>query len=61
MLDIKRCVRARATCSDGGCSASQEMKHEHHDTDYEQDMNDASGDVKREESKQPENDENCSD
>jgi hypothetical protein len=37
------------------------MENEHDDADYEQDVNDASGYVKGEESKQPENDENCSD
>ena len=37
------------------------MKDEHHDTDYEQDVNYARGDVKGEEPKQPENDENCGD
>ena len=47
--------------SDGGGSAAKEMQDEHHDTDYEQDVDDAGGNVKREESEQPENDENCGD
>ena len=34
------------------------MHDEHHDTDYEQDVNDASGNVKGEEPEQPENDKN---
>jgi hypothetical protein len=37
------------------------MHDEHHDTDYEQDVNDAGGNVKGEEPEQPENDENCGD
>jgi hypothetical protein len=47
--------------SDGGGSAPEEMQDEHHDTDYQQYVNDASGNVKGKEPKQPENDENCGD
>jgi hypothetical protein len=37
------------------------MQNEHHDADYQQDVNDACGDVKREEPEQPENNQNQSD
>ena len=47
--------------SDGGGSAAEEMQGEHHDPDDQQDVNDASGNVKREEPEQPENDKKCSD
>jgi hypothetical protein len=50
---------APSSVSDSGGTASEEMHDEHHDTDYEQDVNDASGNVKGEEPEQPENDENC--
>ena len=47
--------------SDGGGSTPQEMQDEHHDTDDQENVNDASGNVKGEEAQQPENDENCGD
>ena len=56
-----QCASELAIHSGCGCSASEEVKDEHHDTDDDQDMNNPSGDVKGEESKQPENDENCGD
>jgi hypothetical protein len=31
-----------------GCSASEQMKEEHHDTDYEQDVDQPGGNVKSE-------------
>ena len=37
------------------------MQDEHHDTDDQKDVDDASGNVKGEEPKQPENDQNCGD
>jgi hypothetical protein len=47
--------------SDSRGTASEEMHDEHHDADYEQDVNDAGGNVKGEEPEQPENDENRGD
>jgi hypothetical protein len=45
-----------------GCdfSASEEMQGQHHYTDYQQDVNQATGNVKGEETKQPKNNQNCS-
>jgi hypothetical protein len=34
--------------SRGGCSTTEEMKEEHHDTDYEQDVDQPGGNVKSE-------------
>lgn len=41
--------------SGGGRSAPEEMREEHHDTDYQQHMNYTAGNVKGQESKQPKN------
>jgi hypothetical protein len=41
---------------DGGRTASEKMQDEHHDTDDQEDVNDARGNVKSEEPEQPEND-----
>jgi hypothetical protein len=45
----------RAGGSDGGCSTPEEMQNEHHDTDYQQNVNDAGGDMEGEKPCQPEN------
>ena len=45
--------------SDCGFSASEEMQGEDHYADYQQDVNHATGNVKREEPKQPKNNQNC--
>jgi hypothetical protein len=37
------------------------MQQKHHDTDYQQDMNEAAGNVKGQETKQPKNDQYGSD
>jgi hypothetical protein len=37
------------------------MQNEHHNPDYQQDMNDAAGNVKGKEPKQPENNQNRGD
>jgi hypothetical protein len=60
LLRERRCARD-GLFSNGGCSTPQDMENEHHDTDDQQDVNDAAGNVKGEKSKQPENDENRSD
>jgi hypothetical protein len=43
------------TLSGCGRSAPEEMREEHHDTDHQQDVNYAAGNVKGQESKQPKN------
>jgi len=50
---------ARAV-SDGG-STAEEMHDEQHQTDDQQDVNEAGGNMKGKEPKQPKNDENCGD
>jgi hypothetical protein len=39
----------------GRGSTPEEMQHEHHDADYQQDVNDAGGDMEGEKPEQPEN------
>jgi hypothetical protein len=50
-----------ASTSISGCgfSAPEEMQGQHHDTDYQQHVNQGTGNVKREETKQPKNNQNC--
>jgi hypothetical protein len=61
LLGTNRIRLGPAGVLDSGGTTSEEMHDEHHDTDYEQDVNDAGGNVKSEEPEQPENDENCGD
>jgi hypothetical protein len=42
-----------------GFSAPEEMQGEHHYADYQQHVNHGTGNVKREETKQPKNNQNC--
>ena len=44
--------------SDCACSTPEEMEQEHHYTDYQQNVDEAAGNVKGQESKQPKNNQN---
>jgi len=75
MRDITHCIKTPtnlsssstrrehffASTSISGCgfSAPEEMQGEHHYTDYQQHVNQGTGNVKREETKQPKNNQNC--
>jgi hypothetical protein len=45
----------------GGRSASEKMQKEHNYADYQHEVNEAGGNVKGQEPKQPKNNENCGD
>jgi hypothetical protein len=55
LLDKSRKHFLHATLSGCGRSAPKQMQGEHHNTDHQQRVNDAAGNVKGQESKQPKN------
>jgi len=58
----KELVKLRmSSLSDCGRSASEEMQEQHHDPDYQRDVNEAAGYVKSKEPTQPKNNQDRSD
>ena len=57
-LQTQKRVFAWTSLSDCGRSTSDEMQEQHHDPDDQHDVNEAAGNVKGQEPKQPKNDQN---
>jgi hypothetical protein len=60
-LQTEKRVFAWTSLSDCGRSASEEMQEQHHYPDYQHDVNQAAGNVKGQEPKQPKNNQDRSD